>query len=272
MLINVARGPVVAERDLFEALTAGTIAGAVLDVWWRYPTADEPRRRGSEFAFHELDNVLMTPHSSGWTEQMMDRRWDMIVANLRALCARRAAAQRRQAGGSRLTGQANAPGRSAPQFQHWSKGPSTSSVQRGQCQRRCGRFCRSRSTPRARVEVVVVHDPDLRQRLVDRDLARDAAGELALHRHVEARTAQLRGPQVGERAVGRLDEPLHVAMLNPRRRRVGAAVRRHGSRLSGRSQADRPEGNPGGRRAGAACDFRHYAASHSNVAIRRRSA
>ena len=85
VLVNVARGPVVAERDLYEALTSGTIAGAVLDVWWRYPTADEPRRRGSAFPFHELDNVLMTPHSSGWTEQMMDRRWDMIVANLRAL-------------------------------------------------------------------------------------------------------------------------------------------------------------------------------------------
>jgi len=85
VLVNVARGPVVAERDLYEALTTGVIAGAVLDVWWRYPTADEPRRRGSEFPFHELDNVLITPHSSGWTEQMMDRRWDMIVANLRAL-------------------------------------------------------------------------------------------------------------------------------------------------------------------------------------------
>ena len=85
VLVNVARGPVVAERDLYEALTAGTIAGAVLDVWWRYPTAAEPQRRGSAFAFHELDNVLMTPHSSGWTEQMMDRRWDMIVANLRAI-------------------------------------------------------------------------------------------------------------------------------------------------------------------------------------------
>ena len=84
VLVNVARGPVVAERDLYEALTAGTIAGAVLDVWWRYPTAAEPQRRGSAFAFHELDNVLMTPHSSGWTEQMMDRRWYMIVANLRA--------------------------------------------------------------------------------------------------------------------------------------------------------------------------------------------
>jgi len=27
----------------------------------------------------------MTPHSSQWTEQMMDRRWDMVVANLRRL-------------------------------------------------------------------------------------------------------------------------------------------------------------------------------------------
>jgi phosphoglycerate dehydrogenase-like enzyme len=85
VLVNVARGAVVAERDLYQALTAGTIAGAVLDVWWRYPTADDPQRRGSAYPFHELDNVLMTPHSSGWTEQMMDRRWDMIVANLRAL-------------------------------------------------------------------------------------------------------------------------------------------------------------------------------------------
>jgi phosphoglycerate dehydrogenase-like enzyme len=85
VLVNVARGPVVAEQDLFEALTGGIIAGAVIDVWWRYPDASEPRRRGSRFPFHELSNVLMTPHSSGWTEQMMDRRWDMIVANLRAL-------------------------------------------------------------------------------------------------------------------------------------------------------------------------------------------
>lgn len=85
VLVNVARGPVVVEEALYQALTGGTIAGAVIDVWWRYPDAAEPRRRGSRFPFHELPNVLMTPHSSGWTEQMMDRRWDMIVANLRAL-------------------------------------------------------------------------------------------------------------------------------------------------------------------------------------------
>lgn len=85
VLMNVARGPVVVESDLYEALTSGTIAGAILDVWWRYPTVEEPERRPSAFPFHELPNVLMTPHSSGWTEQMMDRRWDMVIANLRAL-------------------------------------------------------------------------------------------------------------------------------------------------------------------------------------------
>ena len=85
VLVNVARGPVVVEEDLFKALTGGTIAGAVIDVWWQYPNAKEPDRRGSKLPFHTLENVLMTPHSSGWTEQMMDRRWDMIVGNLRAL-------------------------------------------------------------------------------------------------------------------------------------------------------------------------------------------
>ncbi len=85
VLMNVGRGPVVNERDLFQALTGGTIGGAILDVWWRYPTPAEPERRPSTFPFHELPNVFMTPHSSAWTEQMMDRRWDMIVTNLRAL-------------------------------------------------------------------------------------------------------------------------------------------------------------------------------------------
>jgi phosphoglycerate dehydrogenase-like enzyme len=85
VLVNVARGPIVVEKDLYDALAIGVIAGAVIDVWWQYPDRSDPQRRGSRYPFHELDNVFMTPHSSGWTEQMMDRRWDMIVANLRAL-------------------------------------------------------------------------------------------------------------------------------------------------------------------------------------------
>jgi phosphoglycerate dehydrogenase-like enzyme len=85
VLINVARGPIVDEAALYEALTRPSIGGAVIDVWWQYPDAAEPERRGAQLPFHELDNVLITPHSSGWTEQMMDRRWDQIVANLAAL-------------------------------------------------------------------------------------------------------------------------------------------------------------------------------------------
>lgn len=85
VLVNVARGPVVAEADLYAALKDGTIGGAILDVWWRYPTSDEPGRKPSAFDFAALPQVFMTPHASGWTEQMMDRRWDMILDNLRAL-------------------------------------------------------------------------------------------------------------------------------------------------------------------------------------------
>jgi len=85
VIVNLARGPVVDERALYDALASGTIAGAVIDVWWRYPDASNPSPRPSAMPFHELPNVMMTPHSSQWTEQMMDRRWDMIVSNLSRL-------------------------------------------------------------------------------------------------------------------------------------------------------------------------------------------
>jgi len=85
VLVNLARGPVVGEEALFDALVRRTIGGAVIDVWWQYPDMAAPDRRGSALPFHELRNVMMTPHSSQWTESMMDRRWDMIVANLRRL-------------------------------------------------------------------------------------------------------------------------------------------------------------------------------------------
>ena len=48
----------------------GTIAGAALDVWWQYPNAAEPERRGSRHPFEKLPNVIMTPHNSGWTDGM----------------------------------------------------------------------------------------------------------------------------------------------------------------------------------------------------------
>jgi phosphoglycerate dehydrogenase-like enzyme len=81
VLINVARGEVVDEDALYGALHRGAIAGAALDVWYRYPTGDAPVHPGHR-PFQALPNVLMTPHVSGWTEGMMDARAGVIAENI----------------------------------------------------------------------------------------------------------------------------------------------------------------------------------------------
>jgi phosphoglycerate dehydrogenase-like enzyme len=82
-LVNIARGAIVDEDALYATLRDGRIGGAAIDVWWQYPNAADPERRGSRHAFHELPNVIMTPHCSGWTAGMVRRRWDEIAENLR---------------------------------------------------------------------------------------------------------------------------------------------------------------------------------------------
>ena len=82
VLVNVARGPVVDEQALFDALAGGRIGGAILDVWWRYPSDDDPAPRPSRLPFHELGNVMMTPHVSGWTDGLFRRRSGQMAENL----------------------------------------------------------------------------------------------------------------------------------------------------------------------------------------------
>ena len=61
--INVARGPIVNEKALYETLAAGRIAGAGLDVFEQEPTPpDNPILR--------LDNVIVTPHALCWTDEL----------------------------------------------------------------------------------------------------------------------------------------------------------------------------------------------------------
>jgi phosphoglycerate dehydrogenase-like enzyme len=83
-LLNVARGDVVDERALYEALRDGTIAGAALDVWYRYPRGGAPTHP-SALPFHELENVLMTPHVSGRTTGTQARRAAFLAEQLRRL-------------------------------------------------------------------------------------------------------------------------------------------------------------------------------------------
>jgi phosphoglycerate dehydrogenase-like enzyme len=81
-LINVARAEIVDEVALYTALAQRTIAGAALDVWYRYPREVGPTAPATQ-PFHELPNVLMTPHVSGWTDGMLDARAKAIAENIR---------------------------------------------------------------------------------------------------------------------------------------------------------------------------------------------
>ncbi len=75
-LINVARGSVVDEAALVEALQQGVIAGAGLDVFENEPNVPP--------ALWAMDNVVLTPHTGSATRQTRGAMADLAVANLRA--------------------------------------------------------------------------------------------------------------------------------------------------------------------------------------------
>mgnify|MGYP000892125348 CR=1 FL=1 len=84
VLVNVARGPVVDEQALHEALSEGRIGGAGLDVWWRNPR-DPDTPPPSHLDFTGLDNVVLTPHQSGHTWETFGGRAQDITDNVDAL-------------------------------------------------------------------------------------------------------------------------------------------------------------------------------------------
>lgn len=63
VLVNVSRGEIVQEEALYHALNTGTLRAAGLDVWWHNPTELTETRLPSELPFHELSNVVMSPHA-----------------------------------------------------------------------------------------------------------------------------------------------------------------------------------------------------------------
>jgi phosphoglycerate dehydrogenase-like enzyme len=86
LLVNVARGGVVDEAALYAALRNGTIAGAAIDVWYDYrPTPDRNQRKypyRPEHPFHELDNVVLSPHRAASPLFALER-WDEVADHLR---------------------------------------------------------------------------------------------------------------------------------------------------------------------------------------------
>jgi phosphoglycerate dehydrogenase-like enzyme len=75
VLVNVARGQVVDERALIEALESGRLGGAALDVVEREPLPDES-------PLWDLPNVLISPHSASTVERENERIVDLFIENL----------------------------------------------------------------------------------------------------------------------------------------------------------------------------------------------
>jgi hydroxypyruvate reductase len=75
-LVNVARGEIVDEQALIDALEHKRIAGAALDVYWREPEVPA--------ALLAMDNVVLTPHVGSTTRELREERSRKLLANLEA--------------------------------------------------------------------------------------------------------------------------------------------------------------------------------------------
>lgn len=75
IFINVGRGDLVVEEDLYQALKNGVIKGAYLDVFQEEPLPQES-------PLWDLDQVIITPHNAGTTPFYMERAMGLFLDNL----------------------------------------------------------------------------------------------------------------------------------------------------------------------------------------------
>lgn len=77
VLVNVARGGVVNEQALANALRCGALAGAATDV-----LTEEPPRQGNPLLVSDIPNLIVTPHSAWGSKEARQRIIDQTVENI----------------------------------------------------------------------------------------------------------------------------------------------------------------------------------------------
>jgi phosphoglycerate dehydrogenase-like enzyme/ribonuclease HI len=81
-LINISRGVVIDEEALFMSLKEGNLTGVALDTWYQYPSSEQKEVLPSKYDFQKLNNVLMSPHTAGYTDKALEENIKSVFDNI----------------------------------------------------------------------------------------------------------------------------------------------------------------------------------------------
>lgn len=86
LLVNVSRGEIIDEKSLYYALKHQVITGAAIDVWYdNDPKKDkEGKKYPYNFPFHELENIVLSPHR-GYSPFNDLLRWNEVIENIKRM-------------------------------------------------------------------------------------------------------------------------------------------------------------------------------------------
>ena len=82
-IITVGRGETISEEAMYNGLKDGILAGAAIDVWYKYPGKSEEPVMPANFPFWKLPNVVMSPHKSAHTAQAVRAMIEDTCENIR---------------------------------------------------------------------------------------------------------------------------------------------------------------------------------------------
>jgi phosphoglycerate dehydrogenase-like enzyme len=80
----MGRGQLIEEKSLFESLQNKELAGLAMDVWYQYPTRDNKNVFPALYPFHELSNVVLSPHVGGFCHEGQNDMVTETFQNIRS--------------------------------------------------------------------------------------------------------------------------------------------------------------------------------------------
>lgn len=81
-VINVARGNIMNEKDLYNALKNQIIPGAGIDAWYQYPSKEEKIKMPSQYPFEDLENIVMSPHAASHAKETWTAYYDDTIEQI----------------------------------------------------------------------------------------------------------------------------------------------------------------------------------------------